>query len=59
MSEQEGRGRAIDSGPPKTDEIGPTEKLREENKSETERSVPGVENPKSEEIKDESNPNTE
>jgi hypothetical protein len=59
MSEQEGQEKAINRDPPKNDEVGPTEKLREGNKSDTERSVPGAQNPESEEIKDESNPNTE
>ena len=40
-------------------EIGPTEKLREHDKSEGELSVPGAQNPESEEIKDEKGPNTE
>lgn len=46
------------------DEKGPTEKLREQAKSEAEKLVPGTEvpgaqNPESEEIKDEKGPNTE
>ena len=40
-------------------EIGPTEKLREHDKSDQELSVPGAQNPESEEIKDEQGPNTE
>jgi hypothetical protein len=40
-------------------EVGPTEKLREHDKSEQELSVPGAQNPASEEIKDEQGPNTE
>lgn len=40
-------------------EVGPTEKLREHDKSDQELSVPGVQNPASEEIKDEQGPNTE
>ena len=40
-------------------EVGPTEKLREPDKSEGELSVPGSQNPASEEIKDERGPNTE
>ena len=40
-------------------EVGPTEKLRESDKSEAELSVPGAQNPESEEIKDEKGPNTE
>jgi hypothetical protein len=46
------------------DEKGPTEKLRDQEKSESERIVPGTEvpgaqDPSSEEIKDEKGPNTE
>ena len=40
-------------------EVGPTEKLREHDKLERELSVPGSQNPASEEIKDEKGPNTE
>lgn len=40
-------------------EVGPTEKLRESDKAEGELSVPGSQNPGSEEIKDESGPNSE
>lgn len=40
-------------------EVGPTEKLREPDKLEGELSVPGSQNPASEEIKDERGPNTE
>ncbi len=40
-------------------EVGPTEKLREPDNSEAELSVPGSQNPESEEIKDEQGPNTE
>lgn len=40
-------------------EVGPTEKLREPDKSEGELSVPGSQNPASEEIKDEQGLNTE
>ena len=40
-------------------EVGPTEKLRAPDKSEGELSVPGSQNPASEEIKDERGPNTE
>jgi hypothetical protein len=39
--------------------VGPTEKLREHDKPEGELSVPGAQNPESEEIKDEKGPNTE
>ena len=45
-----------DSG---NNEVGPTEKLRESDKAEGELSVPGSQNPGSEEIKDESGPNSE
>jgi hypothetical protein len=45
-----------DSG---NNEVGPTEKLRESDKAEDELSVPGSQNPASEEIKDESGPNSE
>ena len=40
-------------------EVGPTEKLREHDKSEEQLSVPGAQNPDSEEIKNEQGPNTE
>lgn len=40
-------------------EVGPTEKLREHDTPEGELSVPGAQNPESEEIKDEKGPNTE
>ena len=45
-----------DSG---NNEVGPTEKLRESDKEQGELSVPGAQNPESEEIKDESGPNSE
>jgi hypothetical protein len=45
-----------DSG---NNEVGPTEKLRESDKLEGELSVPGAQNPASEEIKDEKAPNSE
>jgi hypothetical protein len=38
---------------------GPTEKLRERKESENEQGVPGAQNPESDEIKDEQQPNTE
>jgi hypothetical protein len=56
MNEKEGQKRAVEDD---NDESGPTEKLRESNKSETEQSVPGAQNPDSPEIKNEENPNTE
>ena len=40
-------------------EVGPTEKLRESDKAEGDLSVPGAQNPGSEEIKDEKGPNSE
>lgn len=40
-------------------EVGPTEKIREDGKSEGELSAPGSQNPDSEEIKDEKGQNTE
>jgi hypothetical protein len=40
-------------------ELGPTDKLREHGSSAAELSVPGAQNPASEDIKDEQNPNTE
>jgi hypothetical protein len=40
-------------------ELGPTEKLRERGSSAADLSVPGVQDPDNEEIKDEQNPNTE
>ncbi|MEK6282124.1 MAG: hypothetical protein AABN95_17345 [Acidobacteriota bacterium] len=63
MSSNEGHQKARDEDQPQTDsasnELGPTEKLREHDSSEAELSVPGAQNPESEEIKDEQNPNTE
>jgi hypothetical protein len=47
------------SGDAANNEVGPTEKLREGDKPEGELSVPGAQNPESEEIKDEKGPNTE
>ncbi len=47
------------TGDSANNEVGPTEKLREPDKSEGELSVPGAQNPESEEIKDEKGPNTE
>jgi hypothetical protein len=40
-------------------ELGPTEKLRETKETEAELSVPGAQNPESNEIKNEQGPNTE
>lgn len=64
MSGKEGQQRVPDTDEPTGDEMGPTEKLREQDKSEADTLVPGVrvpgaQNPESEEIKDEKNPNTE
>ena len=47
------------TGDSANNEVGPTEKLRESDKPEGELSVPGAQNPASEEIKDEKGPNTE
>lgn len=47
------------TGDAANNEVGPTEKLREGDKPEGELSVPGAQNPASEEIKDEQGPNTE
>ena len=63
MNENEGQQRARNEKKA-ADEMGPTEKLREQDKSEADTLVPGTrlpgaENPESEEIKDEKNPNTE
>ncbi|HKO98850.1 MAG TPA: hypothetical protein VJU86_17755 [Pyrinomonadaceae bacterium] len=58
----EGQQEARDEQP-QTDsannELGPTDKLREGDSSPAQLSVPGAQNPASEEIKDEQNPNTE
>lgn len=63
MSSNEGQQQAGDQEQPQTDsannELGPTDKLRESDSSAAELSVPGAQNPASEEIKDEQNPNTE
>jgi hypothetical protein len=65
MGENEGHQRARDNKKQQIeDEKGPTEKLREQEKSQAEQLVPGTEvpgaqNPDSEEIKDEKGPNTE
>ena len=47
------------TGDSANNEVGPTEKLRESDKSDGELSVPGAQNPSSEEIKDEKGPNSE
>lgn len=65
MNENEGHQSARDNNEEKIeDEKGPTEKLQDQSKSKSERpvpgtNVPGAQNPDSEEIKDEQNPNTE
>ena len=62
MNEQEKQQGVNDSVPTAdsaNNEVGPTEKLREPDKLEGELSVPGSQNPASEEIKDERGPNTE
>jgi hypothetical protein len=56
MNEQNDKGQTGDSA---NNEVGPTEKLRESDKAEGELSVPGAQNPGSEEIKDEKAPNSE
>lgn len=59
----EGRQKATDkeqTGDAANNEVGPTEKLREQDQPESELSVPGAQNAESEEdIKDEKSPNTE
>ena len=47
------------SGDSANNEVGPTEKLRESDKSEGELSAPGAQNPESGGIKDEKEPNSE
>lgn len=60
MNEQQGKqGSDEVTEDSASNEVGPTEKLREPDKSEGELSVPGAQNPASEEIKDEKGPNTE
>jgi len=65
MGEIEGHQKARNNDEQKIeDEKGPTEKLRDQEKSQAEQLVPGTEvpgaqNPDSEEIKDEKGPNTE
>jgi len=52
-------GSDANTGDAANNEVGPTEKLQEGDKPEGEFSVPGAQNPESEEIKDEKGPNTE
>jgi len=65
MGETEGHQRAHKDNEQKVeDEKGPTEKLRDQEKTRADQLVPGTEipgaqNPDSEEIKDEKRPNTE
>jgi len=62
MNEPDKQQQANDkeqTGDSANNEVGPTEKLRESDKSEGELSVPGAQNPDSEEIKDEKGPNSE
>jgi len=64
MDDNEGHQRARNNEQQIEDEKGPTEKLRDQEKSQAEQLVPGTElpgaqNPDSEEIKDEKAPNTE
>ena len=62
MNQQQAQSKPEDQQPADdsaNNEIGPTEKLREHDKSDKELSVPGAQNPASEEIKDEQGPNTE
>ena len=54
--QQAGNDKVGDSA---NNDVGPTEKLRESDKAEGELSVPGAQNPGSEEIKDEKAPNSE
>jgi hypothetical protein len=60
MNEENRQQAANDKeGDSANNEVGPTEKLRESDKAEGELSVPGAQNPSSEEIKDEKAPNSE
>lgn len=62
MDEQTGQQKAGDdekASDVANNEVGPTEKLREDDKSDSELSAPGAQNPDSEEIKNEKAPNTE
>ena len=59
MNEQQG-GKDNDQAKDVADnEVGPTEQIREDGKSEGELSAPGSQNPDSEEIKEEKGQNTE
>lgn len=59
MNEQPGGNDNDEAKDVADNEVGPTEKLRESDKPEGELSVPGAQNPDSEEIKDEKGPNSE
>ena len=62
MNQQPGTQKSVDkesTGDSANNEVGPTEKLREHDQPEATLSVPGAQNPESEEIKDETGPNTE
>jgi len=58
-NKQQAEGNREQTGDSGNNEVGPTEKLRESDKAEGELSVPGAQNPGSEEIKDERGPNSE
>ena len=64
MADNEAQKAARDAEDAKED-LGPTEKLREQDKSEADTlimnkaGVPGAQKPENKEIKDENNPNTE
>jgi len=62
MNQQQEQSGSKDEQPTSdsaNNEVGPTEKLREHDKSDQELSVPGAQNPESDEIKEEHGPNTE
>ena len=60
MSGQQGAKEKEETGDVANNEVGPTEKLREDDQPESELSVPGAQNADSEaDIKDEKSPNTE
>jgi hypothetical protein len=58
-TKQYAAGNQEQTGDSGNNEVGPTEKLRESDKAEGELSVPGAQNPGSEEIKEERGPNSE
>ena len=55
MNNEQGQGTAQDP----QDSVGPTEKLRQREPLNSDTAVPGAQKPENEEIKEESNPNTE